>query len=110
MNYNYYHDPKWFNHQNAVNPWGMPAPYPGVAPHMPNSWEHSNVEGYPAEVKREQPPSMQQEPPLAMAFVNIQTFRGINTPEEALRQGTAFPELYRPYTPRSDMKGGHRHE
>ena len=46
--------------------------------------------------------------PLAVAYVRTQTFNGINTPADALRQGTAFSELYRPYSPK---KGGPaRHE
>ena len=34
---------------------------------------------------------------LAQAYVPPQPLDGIFTPEEALRRGTAFPNLYQPY-------------
>ena len=44
--------------------------------------------------------------PYAVAYVRTQVFNGINSPAEALKQGTAFSELYRPYSPK---KGGRSH-
>lgn len=34
---------------------------------------------------------------LATIYVLPQVYKGINTPAEALKQGTAFKELYRPF-------------
>lgn len=36
---------------------------------------------------------------LAHAYVPFQTFTNSYPPEEALRRGTLFPELYMPYRP-----------
>ncbi|NLM96384.1 MAG: spore coat associated protein CotJA [Halanaerobiaceae bacterium] len=36
---------------------------------------------------------------LAHAYVPFQTFKNAFPPEEALRRGTLFPELYMPYRP-----------
>ena len=44
--------------------------------------------------------------PLAMTYVRPQTYRGVNNWEDALRQGTGFPELYQPHTPRTTTKWG----
>ena len=35
--------------------------------------------------------------PLATIYVRPQVYKGINSPAEALKQGTAFAELYRPF-------------
>lgn len=34
---------------------------------------------------------------LATIYVKPQIYNGINSPSDALKQGTAFPELYRPF-------------
>lgn len=34
---------------------------------------------------------------LAQAYVPFQEFHGIYPPEECLKKGTVFPELFRPY-------------
>ena len=34
---------------------------------------------------------------LATIYVKPQPYNGINSPADALKQGTAFPELYRPF-------------
>ena len=34
---------------------------------------------------------------LATIYVKPQKYNGINSPADALKQGTAFPELYRPF-------------
>jgi len=39
---------------------------------------------------------------LATIYVKPQVYNGINSPAEALKQGTAFSELYRPFM----SKGG----
>lgn len=36
---------------------------------------------------------------LAHAYVPFQSFTNSYSPEEALRRGTLFPELYMPYRP-----------
>ncbi|MBD9208824.1 MAG: spore coat associated protein CotJA [Eubacteriales bacterium] len=36
-------------------------------------------------------------PSLAMAYVPLQSFTDLYSPEEALRRGTLFRELYMPY-------------
>ena len=35
---------------------------------------------------------------LARAYVPFQTMNQVYSPNEALKRGTLFPELYRPYT------------
>ena len=35
--------------------------------------------------------------PLATIYVRPQVYNGINSPHDALKQGTAFVELYRPF-------------
>jgi len=41
---------------------------------------------------------------LATIYIKPQAYNGINSPAEALKQGTAFAELYSPFV----GKGGHR--
>lgn len=41
---------------------------------------------------------------LATIYVRPQVYNGINSPEDALKQGTAFSELYSPF----EGKGGVR--
>jgi|GEM_PF-1789426 len=41
---------------------------------------------------------------LAQAYVRPQPLEGIYTPEEGLRNGTAFPNLYQPYKGRVSCK------
>ncbi|HLR33987.1 MAG TPA: spore coat associated protein CotJA [Tissierellales bacterium] len=44
---------------------------------------------------------------LARAYVPFQIMNQIFSPEEALRKGTLFPELYEPYmTERNSSRGG----
>jgi len=38
-----------------------------------------------------------REKKLAQAYVPIQSFDAVGCPVEAIRMGTAFPSLYRPY-------------
>ena len=38
--------------------------------------------------------------PLATIYVRPQTYNGVNSPAETMRQGTAFVELYRPFVRR----------
>ena len=42
----------------------------------------------------------EKELPLATIYVRPQVYKGVNTPSEALKQGTAFSELYRPFVKR----------
>jgi len=44
--------------------------------------------------------TMEKELPLATIFVRPQVYRGVSAPNEALKQGTAFSELYRPFVKR----------
>lgn len=37
-------------------------------------------------------------PALAMAYVPMQALEKVFTPEDALMNGTLFPELYKPFT------------
>lgn len=37
--------------------------------------------------------------PLATTYIQVQTYTGLNNPTQTLQQGTAFNELYSPYTP-----------
>lgn len=42
--------------------------------------------------------------PLAMAYVPIQEFDQVYEPMQALRAGTIFPELNKPFTGRRGMR------
>jgi hypothetical protein len=42
---------------------------------------------------------------LATIYVKPQIYKGISSPADALKQGTAFAELYRPFV---EKLGGHR--
>ncbi|MDE5977491.1 MAG: spore coat associated protein CotJA [Turicibacter sp.] len=51
--------------------------------------------------------------PLATTYIRMQTYGRVNTPTQTLQQGTAFNELYSPYTPKTTstpmvymLKGG----
>lgn len=46
-------------------------------------------------------PFMPKNPQFGMAYVPYQKFNKTFTPEEALRYGTAFPDLHQPWSPRS---------
>lgn len=53
--------------------------------------------------------------PLATTYIKKQTYTGLNNPTQTLQQGTAFNELYSPYTPQKVstptvfmLKGGQR--
>jgi hypothetical protein len=43
---------------------------------------------------------------LARAYVPFQIMNQVFSPDEALRKGTLFPELYEPYKSRSDKDCG----
>ncbi len=43
------------------------------------------------------PPPMEPYTKLAHAYVPFQVMEKVFSPEEALRKGTLFPELYMPY-------------
>jgi len=38
--------------------------------------------------------------PLATIYVRPQVYKGVSAPSDALKQGTAFSELYRPFVKR----------
>jgi len=40
---------------------------------------------------------VEKELPLATIFIRPQVYKGVCSPNDALRQGTAFVELYRPF-------------
>jgi hypothetical protein len=43
---------------------------------------------------------------LARAYFKIQQFNRVFKPMEGLQKGTIFPELYRPYEPKSRTQRG----
>lgn len=44
-------------------------------------------------------------PKLAIAIIPVQEYGETFPPVEALRRGTLFPELYRPYDPKRRWEG-----
>lgn len=42
-------------------------------------------------------PNENQEKELAQAYVRVQPLEAVFSPEDALRHGTLFPNLYQPY-------------
>ena len=46
---------------------------------------------------------------LARAYVPFQIMNQVYNQAEALRKGTLFPELYRPYVPEENMVTGGRY-
>ena len=77
-----------FFYQNEPHHYGLVYQNPTyIEPHYPNPYLSRN------EVS-------QKELPLATIYVRPQVYNGVNTPDVALKQGTAFPELYRPFVKR----------
>ena len=58
------------------------------------SFENRNITNRHAFITERRPNAVRK---LATIYVEPQLYRGVSTPEETLRQGTAFSELYRPF-------------
>ena len=52
---------------------------------------------YANPVNYQTPERVKSELPLATIYVKPQVYKGISSPANALKQGTAFAELYRPF-------------
>ena len=75
---------------------------------MPNGYSNVNVSNYniPEKCKcgyDEENNGLPENPVLAQSYVPIQEFNETFCPDMALKMGTLFPELVRPYVPNQSM-------
>ena len=69
---------------------------PGVQTVVKNQFKDLNESSFESTLETKQ--VRNKELPLATIFVRPQVYKGVSSREQALAQGTAFPELVRPFT------------